>query len=65
MAGVQTYHSTSLNLIDKNSRPDDNDLQKMLSVGRTKALEEFYARGGSNWLEYRKMLEDYINHKNH
>ena len=38
MAGVERYHKSSLKLIDHNAKPDDNDLQKILSVGRSKAL---------------------------
>lgn len=38
MAGVEQYHNTSLSLIDQNQRPDDNQLQEMLNVGKSKAL---------------------------
>jgi len=50
-------------MIDRNQRPDDHQLQEMLDVAKGKALEVFYAKGGSSNLVYRHMLEDYVSHK--
>jgi hypothetical protein len=39
MAGVKTYHKVGLDLIDHNAKPDDNQLQEMLTVAKSKALD--------------------------
>jgi hypothetical protein len=48
VAGVKEYHNTSLNLIDKNQKPDGNQLQEILDIGKDRAFESFYSKGGSS-----------------